>query len=72
VQILATKPDVQLPPLGRVFILSDHALDGEARQAVSAEFLKANEESEPPAAMPEWHSWDRLLKTNANAEDPRE
>jgi hypothetical protein len=69
-RILATKPDVQLPPLGRVFILSDHGFDVEARQAVSAEFLKANEESEPPPAMPEWHSWDRLLKTDADAGKP--
>lgn len=69
-RILATKPDVQLPPLGRVFILSDHGFDVEARQAVSAEFLKANEESEPPPAMPEWHNWDRLLKTDADAGKP--
>jgi hypothetical protein len=68
-RILATKPDVQLPPLGRIFILSNHGFDVEARQAVSAEFLKANKESVPPPSMPEWHSWDRLLKTDADAEE---
>lgn len=68
-RILATKPDVQLPPLGRIFILSDNGFDVEARQAVSAKFLKANEESEPPP-MTEWHSWDRLLQTDADAGKP--
>lgn len=71
-RVLATKPGVQIPPLESIFILSDHGCDVEARQAVPVEFLKANEESDSPAFMPEWHSWDRVFKTGADASIPGE
>ncbi len=60
-RILATKEDIRLPPLDRLYILSDDGRDVPADEVVSAEFLRKNAENQPPPAMPEWHSWDKLL-----------
>jgi hypothetical protein len=65
-RILAAKEDVRLPPLERIFILSANGFDVTPKQVVSERFLEANAKNQPPDVLPEWHSWDRLLRTDAN------
>ena len=65
---LATKTDVRLPPLDRVYILSEHGLDVEPTQVVSEAFLRINADNLPPQEIPKWHSWDRLCNAIKNAE----
>lgn len=60
-RILATKGDIRLPPLDRLYILSNDGRDVLPGEVVSAEFLRKNAEKQPPPEMPEWHSWDKLL-----------
>lgn len=60
-RILATKHDIRLPPLDRLYILSEDGKDVAPAEVVSPEFLKKNAENQPPPEMPEWHSWEKLL-----------
>jgi len=67
-RILATKEDVRLLPLDRIFILSTHGFDVAPKQVVSERFLESNSRNQPPEVLPEWHSWDRLHKAAQYAE----
>jgi hypothetical protein len=64
-RILATKDDVRLPSLDSLYILDEQGRDVAPADVVSEQFLKKNAENQPPPGMPKWHSWDLLLKADA-------
>lgn len=66
-RILATKDDVRLLPLDRIFILSANGIDVKPGQVVPASFLEANTMNQPPEVLPKWHSWGRLHNAGCGA-----
>jgi hypothetical protein len=59
---LATRDDIQLPPLESLYVIDSNGCEVDPADIVSAQFLERNATYQPPLDIPKRVPWDQVIK----------